>query len=62
MNQKKMNNIFLTLFNLSSEISQLNDKLNNFAATYLDSPWAGTLMLGILFAFGCWGISALTKK
>ena len=29
---------------------------------YFSSPWFGALIVIVLFAFGCWAISYLTKK
>ncbi len=51
---------------LASKFSKLidkwNDKLDAFAAKYMDSPWAGCIVLAVLFLFAYWGIRALSSK
>lgn len=50
------------LLNFSQTIEKWNDKLNSIASKYMDSPFFGALVVIILFAFGYWAISYLTKK
>ena len=57
-----MNQAFIYIMSLSKEINQLNEKLNSLADKYLDNPWAGVVLLFILFGF-CWcGINSLGSK
>lgn len=56
-----MNTSFLiTAF--SQTIEKWNDKLNSIASEYMNSPFFGALVVIVIFAFGCWAISYLTKK
>ena len=43
-------------------IEKWNDKLDSIAAEYMDSPFFGALVVIVVFIFGCWAISYLTKK
>ena len=52
----------IQIISISEWIKTWNDKLNSFAAEYMDSPWVGMVLFLGLFAFGCWAISALTKR
>lgn len=52
----------INLMNISELIEEWNDKLNSLAGKYMDSPWMGAVVVFVLFALGCWAISALTKK
>lgn len=57
-----MNKYFIIAFDLSKQIDFWNKKLNSLIGPFMDNAWAGPIMFGLLFIFGCWGISALTKK
>lgn len=56
-----MNKLIL-IANLTKTLENWNERLDSFAAEYMDSPWFGALIVVVLFAFGCWAISYLTKK
>ena len=55
-------NRLLLIEGLSEVIEDWNEKLNSFASEYMDNVWFGGAMVIILFVFGCWAISYLTKK
>ena len=57
-----MSDFMFMAISLSKLIDQWNEKLNNFAATYMDSPWMGSIVLGVLFIFAYWGIKSLASK
>lgn len=52
----------MLILTLSQTIEEWNDKLNAFSEKYLDSPWAGTIILIVLVAFGYWAIGEFNKK
>lgn len=56
-----MNKLIL-IATLSETIEKWNDKLHSIAAEYMDSPFFGALVVIVVFIFGCWAISYLTKK
>lgn len=50
------------LSSISVKIEEWNEKLNSFFANNFDSPFFGTIVLMVLFGFGCWVISVSNKK
>ncbi len=46
----------------SKLIEDWNERLNSFAAEYMDNVWVGAALVIIIFVFGCWAISYFTKK
>jgi len=57
-----MSNKIIYILSLSKDIEEWNQKLNAFVDKYFDSPWAGALLLLILFLF-CWaGINSIGNK
>lgn len=57
-----MINYFIIAFDISKQLDIWNKKLDSIIGSFMDNVWAGPIMFGLLFIFGCWGISALTKK
>ncbi len=57
-----MNDFILIASKFSKMIDYWNAKLDSFAGKYMDSPWVGTLVLGVLFVFAYWGIKSLSSK
>ena len=57
-----MSNLIFMAINLSKLIDQWNEKLDNFAGEYMDSPWMGSIVLAVLFIFAYWGIKSLASK
>lgn len=55
-------NKLLLIVTFSETIEKWNDKLDSLASEYMDSPFFGALVVIIVFIFGCWAISYLTKK
>lgn len=47
---------------ISETIDKWDDKLNSIASEHMDSPFFGALVVIVVFIFGCWAISYLTKK
>ena len=47
---------------ISQLIEELNDKLDSIAGKYMDNAASGGIIVLVLFIFGCWIISYLTKK
>ena len=57
-----MSNKIIYIMSLSKDIEYWNEKLNSFINKYFDSPWAGALLLFVLFAF-CWcGMNSIGNK
>lgn len=57
-----MNDFIFIASKFSKMIDYWNAKLDSFAGKYMDSPWVGTLVLGVLFVFAYWGIKSLSSK
>ena len=57
-----MHKLILVAGFFSELIEDWNDKLNSFASEYMDNSAFGGIIVLVLFIFGCWGISTLTKK
>lgn len=57
-----MHKLILVAGFFSELIEDWNDKLNSFASEYMDNAAFGGIIVLVLFVFGCWGISTLTKK
>jgi len=49
------------IFVLATTIEELNEKLDNLSAKYLDNPWSGLVIFGVLLIIGCWAISNTSK-
>lgn len=57
----KLNKLLL-IASFSDLLEDWNEKLDSIASQYMDSPFFGALVVIVIFAFGCWAISYLTKK
>ncbi len=55
-------NKLLLIATFSETIEKWNEKLDSIASEYMDSPFFGALVVIVVFIFGCWAISYLTKK
>lgn len=52
----------LVIASFSETIKEWNDKINAFTGRYMDNAFIGGAVVIVIFAFGCWAISYLTKK
>ena len=43
-------------------LNDWNDKLDDFAASHMDSVGVGTAILGVILVVSVWGINTLNKK
>lgn len=50
------------IMSFSHQVEIWNEKLDSFATEYMDNPWVGAALCLILFVFGCWAVSSLSKK
>ncbi len=55
-------NKLIFIASLSQLIEEWNEKLNALASEYMDNAVFGGIIVLVLFIFGCWAISYLTKK
>lgn len=57
-----INNLFLIASSLEKTLKQWDEKIDSFTKTYMDSPWAGTIIFLVLLAFAFIAISGYMKK
>ena len=54
--------IYPYILGIIDTLNDWNEKLNEWAGGHMDNVAVGTLIVGVLFVLGAWGIRELNKK
>ena len=57
-----INNVLLIAQSFSKTIEQLDEKLDAFTKTYMDSPWAGMVIFLVLLVFAFFAINGYMRN